>query len=57
MKQRVAIKPPTVNGTYSTSGRDPITERHLRTIAAEVEWGAQGALWRALKMSAEPILV
>ncbi|MEM7621892.1 MAG: hypothetical protein AAF235_01665 [Planctomycetota bacterium] len=29
-------------------GRDPITERELRRIAAEIHWGRQRPLWRAL---------
>ena len=31
-----------------TRGRDPITERHLRSIAAEVEWHRQQRMWRSL---------
>ena len=30
-------------------GRDPITERQLRAIAAEVDWGKQRRMWRRLK--------
>jgi len=29
-------------------GRDPITERHLRSIAAEIDWTRQRARWNAL---------
>jgi len=28
-----------------TEGRDPITERDMRGIAAEVDWGRQRTLW------------
>jgi len=28
-----------------TEGRDPVTERDIRGIAAEVDWGRQRALW------------
>ncbi len=28
-----------------TNGRDPITERQLRPIAAEPDWNRQRALW------------
>ncbi len=31
-----------------TRGRDPITERHLRTIAAESSWLRQRRLWNQL---------
>ncbi len=31
-----------------TSGRDPITERHLRPIAAEPGWRNQRRAWRRL---------
>jgi len=31
-----------------TEGRDPITERDLRPIAAEVDWGRQRGAWRDL---------
>ena len=27
------------------SGRDPVTERELRVIVAEVEWGRQRGMW------------
>ncbi len=30
------------------SGRDPITERHLRTIESELNWSEQRRLWRSL---------
>jgi len=30
-------------------GRDPITERDLRPIAAEVDWELQRALWRGVR--------
>ena len=32
-----------------TAGRDAITERHLRTIAAEVDWATQRDAWRKLR--------
>jgi hypothetical protein len=28
-----------------TEGKDPITERDLRPIAAEVDWGRQRGMW------------
>ncbi len=31
-----------------TSGRDPVTERHLREIVAEPDWNRQVQLWDAL---------
>ena len=31
------------------SGRDPFTERELRAIAAEPEWGKQRGMWRKLQ--------
>ena len=31
-----------------TSGRDPITERHLRPISAEPDWNKQLILWREI---------
>jgi hypothetical protein len=31
-----------------TEGRDPVTERDLRPIAAEVRWERQRVLWLAL---------
>jgi hypothetical protein len=31
-----------------TSGKDPITERHLRPIAAEPDWPRQRRLWKRL---------
>jgi hypothetical protein len=30
----------------STHGRDPITERDVRAVAAEVDWAKQRRLWR-----------
>jgi len=30
-------------------GRDPLTERHLRAIAAEAEWTAQAGLWTTMR--------
>jgi hypothetical protein len=30
-------------------GRDPIRERMVRSIAAEVDWGRQRRMWRKLK--------
>ncbi len=32
-------------------GRDPITEREMRAIVAEVEWNRQSQLWDALRQS------
>jgi len=32
-----------------TAGCDPIAERHLRTIAAEVDWETQRDAWRKLR--------
>ena len=31
-----------------TNGRDPITERQLRPIAAEPDWNKQLELWRQI---------
>jgi hypothetical protein len=36
-----------------TAGCDPITERHLRTIAAEVDWASQVELWNQIKQAAQ----
>jgi len=33
----------------TTQGRDPIRERHLRPIAAEVDWDRQRDMWKVLK--------
>jgi len=30
-------------------GRDCVTEKHLRVIAAEPDWGKQRAMWSQLK--------
>ncbi len=30
-------------------GRDAVTERELRPIAAEVSWGRQRRMWNAIK--------
>jgi hypothetical protein len=35
----------------STRGRDPITERDVRALAAETDWRKQRRLWRALAAS------
>jgi len=32
-----------------TSGRDPVTEREVRAIATEVDWGRQRRMWQALR--------
>jgi len=32
-----------------TQGRDPITEKHLRPIAAEPDWRKQRSLWSQVK--------
>jgi len=32
-----------------TQGRDPITEKHLRRIAAEPDWRKQRSLWSQVK--------
>ena len=34
-----------------TAGRDPITERDLRVLAAEVDWATQRDAWRKLRGS------
>jgi len=34
-----------------TEGRDPVTERDIRGIAAEVDWGRQRAIWGAVAPS------
>jgi len=31
-----------------TSGKDPVTERDLRPIVAEVDWGRQRRMWKEL---------
>ena len=36
------------------SGRDEVTERHLRAVVVEPLWARQRALWRALMASAAP---
>lgn len=36
-----------------TAGRDPISERHLRTIVAEVDWARQVELWSQIKHAAQ----
>ncbi|MFM9996847.1 MAG: hypothetical protein ACKVU4_13730 [Phycisphaerales bacterium] len=36
--------------TPAESGREPITERTLRPIAAEVNWYRQRRMWRALRL-------
>jgi len=35
------------------AGRDAITERHLRAIAAEVDWASQVELWNQIKQAAQ----
>jgi hypothetical protein len=35
-------------------GRDPVTERDLRPIAAEVVWERQRAMWISLGIAADP---
>ena len=35
-------------------GRDRVTEKHLRTIAAEPDWREQRRMWRALRQE-EPL--
>jgi len=37
-----------------TEGRDPIAERHLRAITAEVDWTRQGELWNEFKSEKNP---
>jgi len=32
-----------------TEGRDPIAERHLRAITAEVDWRRQGVMWQSVQ--------
>lgn len=34
--------------TSVEEGRDPVTERELRPVVAEVEWGRQRAMWREM---------
>jgi hypothetical protein len=36
------------------SGRDPITERHLRPIAAELNWAKQREMWSRLQARSTP---
>jgi hypothetical protein len=36
------------------SGRDPITERQLRPIAAELDWSRQRKMWSRLKAKLPP---
>jgi hypothetical protein len=37
------------------SGKDPITERHLRAVTRHSDWASQRRLWRAMtKREAEP---
>jgi len=36
-----------------TAGHDPITERHVRAIAAEVAWARQVELWSQIKHAAQ----
>ena len=33
-----------------TNGRDPITERQLRPIAAEPDWNKQLSMWRQINV-------
>lgn len=40
IQEVILLLPPTV------SGRDPLHERHIRRIAAEVDWACQRDLWR-----------
>lgn len=35
-------------------GRDPISERHLRPIAGEIEWGRQRTMWGDLITKMDP---
>lgn len=42
IQEAVLDLPPTI------SGRDPITERQLRPIAAEPDWNTQLEMWRKL---------
>ena len=34
----------------TVKGRDPIRERHIRPLAAELEWRKQRQLWKKLKL-------
>jgi hypothetical protein len=45
IQEAILFLPPT------SRGRDPITERHLRPIAAVAEWGKQRGMWRELEAS------
>ena len=42
IQEEILFLPQTLNG------HDPITERHLRPIAAEFDWERQREMWRAL---------
>jgi len=33
-----------------TTGKDPVTERDLRPIAAEADWGRQRGMWEELRL-------
>ena len=33
-----------------TEGRDPIAERHIRPIAAEIDWDRQRAMWAVTQL-------
>jgi hypothetical protein len=46
IQEAILFLPPT------SRGRDPITERHLRPIAAVAEWGEQRGMWNASCRSA-----
>jgi len=43
LQQEVLFWPP------MKTGRDPISERHLRPIAAEPDWRKQRRMWRTLR--------
>ncbi len=45
IQEEILFLPPTTNG------RDPIGERDLRPIAADVDWRSQRRLWRTLRAS------
>lgn len=42
IQEAILLLPPT------DSGREPLTERHLRSLAATIPWDKQRSLWHAL---------
>jgi hypothetical protein len=39
----------------ATSGRDSVTERQLRAIVAEVDWGRQRGMWKRMVKDHSPL--